>query len=86
MWDQLLQLVCSAGTAEGLASLASTGVAAVIVVGVIVIIVGIVWQIPQAWSLVLAEERAKHLEKRVPSDGLDPAPPSDDDVPPTSDI
>ena len=86
MWDQLLQLVCSARTAEGLNALVSTGVVAVLVVGIIVIAVGIVWQIPQAWRQVLAEKRAKHLEEPVASDGSDPAPPSDNDVPPTSDI
>jgi hypothetical protein len=86
MWDQLLQLVCSARTAEGLDALVSTGVPAVLAVGLIMIVVAIIWQIPQAWRQVLAEKRAKHLEKPVASDGCDPAPPSDDDLPPTSDI
>jgi hypothetical protein len=85
MWDQLLQLVCSARTAEGLNALVSTGVVAVLVVGIIVMAVGIVWQIPQAWRQVLDEKRAKQLEKPVASDDSLPAPPTGD-IPPTSDI
>jgi hypothetical protein len=86
LWDQLLQLACSAGTAEGFNSLVSTGVMALSVVGIIVIAVGIVWQIPEARKQVLAEKRAKHLEKPVAFASSEPAPSPDEDVPPTSDL
>jgi hypothetical protein len=67
LWDQLLKLDCSAGTAEVLNGLVSTGVVALSVVGIIVIAVGIVWQIPQAWKQVRAEKREKHQAGSVDS-------------------
>ncbi len=92
MWDQLLRLVCSARTGGGLNSLVSTGVTAVLAVGLIMFVVAIIWQIPQVWRQVLAEDRAQRLAKQgvQPSDSH-PAPPTSEvpptiDIPPTSDI
>ena len=86
LWDRLLNLGCSAQTADGLNDLLSDGVIALSVVGIVVIAVGIIWQLPQAWKQVLAEKRTNRLEKPVASGGSDRALSPDDDVPPTSDI
>ncbi len=84
-WDQLPRLGCSPGTTDGLNGLMSTGVMALLVVGIIVIAVGIVWQIPQAWRQVLAEKSEEHLENPVVSGGSHRSSPPDD-VAPTSDL
>jgi hypothetical protein len=85
LWDQLLQLACSAGTAEGFNGLVWTGVIALSVVGIIVIAVGIVWQVPHASKEVLAEKRAKRKRQQPAPDDFHPER-YFGDLPPTSDI
>jgi len=85
LWDQLVQLGCSAGTAEGFNGLVSSGVMALSVVGIIVIAVGIVWQIPQARKQVLAEKRVKQ-ERPQPGSLDSNAEQHFGDLPPISDI